>query len=183
MAVLKMVDEPKPWSEACWLSRRGAEGEDLAGTEELCNPTWAQGWRGKVFHAWKGDRLAWEALLYKKKKIFLWEWMCWILGTEFKAFPALLSFDTMLTMALFNRYFRGNFIQHPRDFIKVNMTNCDNFPEESVTKGLHQFCEQPLGCIFNLSIQNDICWKCYTETGDITSGKGWELPACCSQQS
>lgn len=41
MALLKMADEPKPQSEACWLSRRGAEGEDSAGREGLCSPTGA----------------------------------------------------------------------------------------------------------------------------------------------
>lgn len=98
------------------------------------------GTAGGGFHARKGDRLAWEALLCKKKIIPVRTWMCWILGIEFKPFPALLSFDTMLTMAFFNRYFRGNFTQHPRDFIKVNMTNCETFPEECLTTGLHQFC-------------------------------------------
>lgn len=39
MAVLKMADEPKPRSEACWLSRRGGEGEDSTGIEELYSST------------------------------------------------------------------------------------------------------------------------------------------------
>ena len=39
MTVLKTADEPKPQSEACWLSKRGAEGKDSAGREELCSPT------------------------------------------------------------------------------------------------------------------------------------------------
>lgn len=38
MAVLKVADEPKPRSEACWLRRRGAEGEESCGRAELCNP-------------------------------------------------------------------------------------------------------------------------------------------------
>lgn len=80
------------------------------------------------------------SITVQKKFIPVRTWMCWILGIEFKPFPALLSFDTMLTMAFFDRYFRGNFTQYPRDFIKVNMTNCDTFPEECLTTGLRQFC-------------------------------------------
>lgn len=182
MAVLKMADEPKPWSEPCWLSRSGAEGENSAGTEDLYSSTWAQRWQVERFSCQKMRQACTGSITKQKKNIPVRRWMCWILGIEFKCFPALFSFDTMLTMAPFNRYFRGNFTQHPRDFIKVNMTNCDIFPEESLTTGLHQFCEQPLGCIFNLSTQNDVCWKCCTETGDITRGTGWELPSCCSQQ-
>lgn len=72
MAVLKMADEPKPRSEACWLSRRGAEGEDSAGREELCGPTWAvpamrPGMAGKCFSlpGWETGCVR-EALVCKK---------------------------------------------------------------------------------------------------------------------
>lgn len=165
MALLKMADEPKPRSEACWLSRRGAEGEDWAGREELCSPTRAvpamsQGWQRQAFPC-QGGRQAVHRKRSNIKKYIPHEQMDTlnIRIQNIKPFPALLSFDTMLTTALSNlkQVFQGSFAQHPRGFIKNNMTNCDIFPEASLTTGLHQFCQQPLGCIFNLSIQHDVC--------------------------
>lgn len=124
IAVLKMAGEPKPHSEACWLNRRRAEGEDSSEREELCSPMSAMpavrpGIAGKCFllPGWETG-CAGEVLACKD--IHSYEQMDTldIRSQDIKPFPVLLSFDTMPTTALSNlkQVFQGNFAQHPRDF-------------------------------------------------------------------